>query len=209
MARAPAACVAALLPAGSAIARLLAAGCAAAPLLAGCATAPDHFYTLNTLPEAGDRMAPAPTTLHARLNVTIPSIVDRSEMVLTTSRSGISIPDHERWAAPLSDQVSNTLARDIERRRADLLIGDGRFDQASSPPATIKVDIVRMTAERGGEARIDAHWRIVYASAGVDSLGGGSFASPVNGQGYAAVAQAYSEVLRELAEALAIDVPRR
>ncbi len=178
-------------------------------LLAGCAAAPDHFYTLNPLPDAGGRMAPESTTVHARLNVTIPSIVDRSEMVLTTSRSGISIPDHERWAAPLSDQVSNTLARDIERRRADLLVGDGRFDQGSSPPTSIKVDIVRMTVERGGEARIDAHWRIVDAGAGVDRLGGDSFVSRVNGQGYAAIAQAYSEVLRDLAEALATNVPRR
>jgi uncharacterized lipoprotein YmbA len=130
-------------------------------------------------------------------------------MVLTESRTGIVIPDHERWAAPLSDQVSNTLARDIERRRADLLIGDGRFDQASSPTVSIKVDIVRMTAARGGEARIDAHWRVVAASAGVDVLGADSFASRVDGQGYAAVAQAYSEVLRELAEKLAADVPAR
>jgi hypothetical protein len=188
---------------------LLPAACAAVVLLAGCAAAPDHFYTLNTLPDAAGGAAAAPQARHAHLSVTIPSIVDRSEMVLTTSRNGISIPDHERWGAPLSDQVANTLARDIERRRTDLLIGDRRFDQSSTAPVSIKVDIVQMTAARGGDARIEAHWRIVDANAGVDLLGGDSFASRVDGQGYAAVAQAYSEVLRALAAALAADVPRR
>ena len=186
------------------VARRLGLLCSVA--LAGCAAPADHFYALNTLPE-GARAAAVPT-IHVRLQVTIPSVVDRNEMVLNTSRNDIVILDHERWAAPLADQVSQTLARDIEGRRIDVLVGDRGFDRVSSPQVTLKVDIVRMSAERGGRATIEAHWRMVEPSAGVDELGSGSFEAIVAGDGYSAVARAYSQTLSDLAERLAQQVRR-
>jgi len=175
--------------------------------LGACVGQPDHFYTLNTLPDT-TRVTGAPT-IHARLLVTIPSLMDRNEMVLYTGRNGIVILDHERWAAPLADQVSQTLARDIEGRRADVFVGDRGFDRAVSPPVTLKVDIVRMSAQRGGRASIEAHWRIVDSTAGVDELGSGSFEAAITGDGYAAVAKAYSHTLSDLAERLAQEVRPR
>jgi uncharacterized lipoprotein YmbA len=175
--------------------------------LAGCVGQADHFYTLNTEPD-GARVAGAPT-IQVRLQVTIPGLMDRNEMVLHTSRNGIVILDHERWASPLPDQVSQTLARDIEGRRSDIYVGDRGFDRAASPPVTLKVDLVRMSAQRGGRASIEAHWRIVDSSAGVDQLGGGSFEADITHDGYAAVAQAYSQTLSALAERLAKELRRR
>jgi uncharacterized protein len=176
-------------------------------LAAACASSPDHFYTLATLPE-GERGPLSTPTVHVRLNVTIPALVDRAEMVLSTSRNGIVILDHERWAVPLSDHVSQTLARDIEKRRPDILIGDRGFDQGS-PPVTMKVDIVKMSAQRGGQARIEARWRIVDGSAAMDELGNAAFEAPLGGDDTASVAQAYSQALSALAERLAGDVRRR
>ena len=181
---------------------------AAVLMLGACAGTPDHFYTLNTLPDAPPT-APAPPRLHVHLNVTVPSSVDRSEMVVATSGNGIAILEHERWAAPLSDQISQTLARDLERRRADILVADGRFDQPGSGVVALKVDIVRISARRNAAAVIEAHWRVVDASAGVDRLGGDSFTAPTGGGDSAAVAQAYSRLLSELAARLAADVPLR
>src|SRR5450631_4183173 len=127
---------------------VLAAGLWATLLVAGCASRPDHFYLLNTLPEGEPRSSGAPT-VHVVLNVTVPVLVDRGEMVISTASNEILILDHERWAVPLSDQVSQTLARDIEKRRSDVLIGDRRFDRAGSAAVIMKVDIVRMTAQQG------------------------------------------------------------
>ena len=170
-------------------------------LLAACASRPDRFYTLNTLPntERGPLSTPA---IHVLLDVAVPSLVDRAEMVMSTPDNGILILDHERWAASLSDQVAQTLARDIEKRRADVLVADKGFDQAASPPVLIKVDIVRMSAQSHGRATIEAHWRIVDRSTGMDEIGSDRFGAAV-GAGYAAVAQAYSEILSTLADRLA------
>jgi uncharacterized lipoprotein YmbA len=182
--------------------------------LCGCVGQADHFYALNTVPDAsntvpdGARVAPAPS-IQVRLQVTIPSMVDRNEMVLHSSRNGIEIFDHERWAAPLADQVYQTLARDLEGRRSDVLVGDRGFDRAAAPPVKLKVDIVRMSAQRGGRAGIETHWRIVDSSTGVDEMGSGSFEATITRDDYAAVAQAYSQALSDLAERLAERVPRR
>jgi uncharacterized lipoprotein YmbA len=175
--------------------------------LAGCVSPTDHFYTLTTIPD--DARPAATPTIHVRLQVTVPSLVDRNEMVLSTAGNGIEILDHERWAAPLADQVSQTLARDIEARRPDIFVADRAFDQAGSAPVTVKVEIVRMSARRGGRAIIEGHWRIVDPAASVDELGTGSFEAAVTGDGYAAIAQAFSRALNDLAERLSQAVRRR
>ncbi len=191
----------------SASLRCTTAGLLCSLVLAGCLSATDHFYTLHTLPD-GARAAGTPT-IHVQLQVTIPSLVDRNEMVISTAGNGIEILDHERWAAPLADQVSQTLARDIEARRPDIFVADRGFDQAGSPPVTVKVEIVRMSVQRGGRAVIEGHWRIVDPRAAVDELGTGSFEAPVTGGGYDAIAQAYSRTLNDLAETLSHTIRRR
>ena len=176
---------------------------ASAAVIAGCASQPDHFYTLNVLPESVRTAMP---TLHVRLAVSLPPLVDRPEMVLSAPPNGILILDHERWAVALSDQVSATLARDLEARRGDVFVADRRFDQAPSPTVTIKVDIARMSVRRGGNASIKALWRVVDPRTGGDQLGSAVFEAPLNGDGYGAVAEAYSQALSALAERLARDL---
>jgi uncharacterized protein len=183
------------------------AGLCVCLLLAACASTPDHFYTLSTLPDT-EVKATAPN-IHVLLSVTVPALVDRAEMVINTSKNGILILDHERWAVSLSEQVSQTLARDIEKRRGDVLIGDRGFDQSVSPPVTMKVDIVRMAVQRGGHASIEAHWRIVDGSTGTDQIASGTFDAPLDSDAYASIAQAYSQSLSALAEKLAASIGSR
>jgi uncharacterized lipoprotein YmbA len=133
----------------------------------------------------------------------VPALVDRAEMVISTPADKILILDHERWAVSFSDQITQTLARDIEKRRGDVLVGDRGFDQAASPPVTVKVDIVKMAAQRGGRVSLEAHWRIVDPSVGADDIGSGAFEAAPQGEDYSAVARAYSETLSALAERLA------
>jgi len=195
-------------------------------VLAACASKPDSFYSLDPLYEAHAARSP---TLHVRLDVTIPSVVDRAEMVLNTSQNSLQVLEHERWGAPLADEVSQTLARDIEARRSDIIVGDRSFDQPASPPVMVKVDLVRMTAQRGGEVVIEAHWRVVDGggrssastgagtgtgagaggSAGTDVLGSGTFTAAIQGTGYAAIAQAYSRTLIDLADRLTPELRSR
>jgi uncharacterized lipoprotein YmbA len=175
--------------------------------LLSCASSPDRFYTLSTLPEAA-RAPPGTPTTHVILNVAVPALVDRREMVINTSNDRVSILEHERWASPLPDEVSQTLARDIEARRSDVLVGDRSFDQASAANVKIKVDVVRMSAQKDGRAILEAHWHLIDAAAKTDEVGSGVFSAPLDGGAeYAAVARGFSACLSSLAERLVEKLP--
>src|SRR5258708_13545810 len=101
--------------------KLLNAGLCALVLLTGCVTRQrDHFYVLDAQP-AGGRESRSQFDRQITLRITVPSLVDRAEMGLA-SPGGVAVLDHERWAAPLADLVTPALARDIERRRNDVVV---------------------------------------------------------------------------------------
>ena len=186
--------------------RLCAACLGAAAILAGCAGQQDHFYALTTLPENAPAATAAFTT-HVMLTISLPPLVDRRQMVIATSADQLLVLEHERWAAPLSDLVMQTLGRDLEQRRADVLVADRGFDQPSLIPVKIRVDIVHMSVRAGGQATLEAHWRVVDARRNTDEVGGETFTSPVAGGDYAAVARAFSNDLSSLADRLAAKIP--
>ncbi len=187
------------------LATVLATVVALTLILASCAGQPDRFYTLSALPDA-PRAAGATPAIHVILTVTIPASVDRREIVINTSRTQVLILEHERWAAPLAEEVSESLARDIERRRGDVLVGDRGFDQSKTTPVRIKVDVVQMSAQKGASAVIEAHWRIADATAHVDEIGADVFTAPLDGEDYAAVARSFSTCLSALADRLAAKI---
>jgi hypothetical protein len=197
-------------------------GVVGALTLCACASQADHFYALTSLPGAPSSVID-PTSRPVRLRLTVPSLVDRSELVLNDAGNGVLIYDHERWAAPLADQITSTLARDLEARRDDLFFADSRFDRGGTAPLQLNVDIVQVIARRsdargGAGVSIIAHWHITGSGkdgangvaaggATLDQLGGGSFTAPFEGDGFAAVARGYSQVLSQLADALAAAIP--
>lgn len=177
-----------------------------AVFLVSCAGQPDHFYALNAVPEA-PRPPVAGFGTHIVLSVSIPSLVDRRQMTVEASGDKILILEHERWAAPLSDLVTQTLARDIEQRRADVLVADRRFDQSGVKPVRVNVAIVRMSARQGNQATLEARWIIADPVSQADLVGGETFTAPLEGDGYAAIARAFSTCLASLADRLVDKLP--
>ena len=176
---------------------LLTAASLAGLLCACVAHQADHFYILSPQPQGGSPPRSMPITA-VTLKVAVPSLVDRPEMILNTSADGIVVLEHERWAAPLPDLMTETLARDVEQRRTDMLVGN----HGNDAQIKIVVDVVRLTIRRGQRAGIEAHWRIIGAHAGAEAVGGEVFSVPLGEQDYAAVAQALSDCLGLLADRL-------
>jgi uncharacterized protein len=176
-------------------------------LLSACASRqPDHFYILSPQPQsAGERTTTPPTPVSLR--VSLPSLVDRSEMVLNTSADGVTVLEHERWAAPLADLVTQALAEDMERRRSDLLVAGPSSAHSATAAFKVTVDIVQMTAGRDGRVSIATHWRVLDARTTEESAGGDEFSAPLAQDGYAAVAHALSECLALLADRLVAQMP--
>jgi uncharacterized lipoprotein YmbA len=175
-------------------------------LAGGCATRQhDHFYVLDARP-AGAGESRSQFDRQVVLSVTVPSLVDRGEMVLTAD-SGVTVLDHERWAAPLADLVTATLSRDIERRRADVVVLPRSADQAGIPLTRIVLEIDQLAARLGDQVSIEAHWRVTDARTGKVSIGRDVLSSSQRPQNYADVASALSDCIALLADRLVREVP--
>jgi uncharacterized protein len=172
-------------------------------LLCACASSrPDHFYILSAQPQAASAARSASAT-QVTLKVSLPTLVDRAELVVNTSTDGVAVLEHERWAAPLSDLVTQTLARDIERRRSDVLVAGPATPGTADAPVKIAVDVVQITMRRGDRASIDARWRIFDLRSGKMIMGGDVLSVPLSEDGYAGIPQALSDCLAQLADRLA------
>ncbi len=174
-------------------------------MLAACASQSDRFYTLTPMPDS----PPAPRaafTTQVVLSISVPAVVDRRAMVLDIPGNQVTILEHERWAAPISELIAQTLAGDIERRRPDVMVALRGF---GSSPVKIRIDIAELSARAGGNAALEAHWRIVDAESKTDAVGSEVFTAPVASGDYAAVAHAFSVAVSSLADRLAEKLPAR
>jgi len=175
-------------------------------LAGGCAARqPDHFYVLDARP-AGARESRTQFARQVTLRVTVPSLVDRREMVLATS-SGVTVLDHERWAAPLADLVTATLGQDIERRRGDVVVLPRSADQAQIPLTRIVIEIDQVTARLGDQVLVETHWRVTDAQTGKVSIGREALSSSQRTQNHSDVASALSDCIALLADRLVREIP--
>jgi len=169
-------------------------------LAEGCATRqPDHFYVLEAIPAVNQSRAAFAQQIAVR--VTVPSLLDRGEMVLTM-QAGVAIVDHERWAAPLADLITTTLSQDIEQRRSDVLVSARGFDQGKLPVIRIAVDVDQVSARLGNQVSIEVHWRLTDVRTGMVSAGREVFAAQLRSDSYAAVAAGLSSCIALLADRL-------
>jgi uncharacterized lipoprotein YmbA len=175
-------------------------------LLAGCVTRQrDHFFVLNPVPAA----IATPRSQFDRqvtLRVTIPSMVDRAEMLIAVD-GGVSVMDHERWAAPLADMVLGALSQDLERRRSDVVVLPRSADKAGIPLFRIAVEIDQVTARLADQVSIETHWRVTDVRTGKEALSRDTFVSPQQVHSYADIAAALSACIALLADRLAAEIP--
>ena len=130
-----------------------------AALASGCAlNRPDHFYVLDT-GHPKELAARGAFAMQVNLRVSLPTLVDRSAMVLANP-SGVTILEHERWAAPLAEQFTSLLGQDIEARRQDVILASRGIAQPGVPTVFIAIDVVQLSLQKGAEARLEVRWRL-------------------------------------------------
>lgn len=174
--------------------------------LAGCASIhPDRFYALEPEPLGTPSMPSAAATAMS-LKITVPSMIDRNELVLRDG-NGVTVLEHERWAAPLADQVATVLGQDIEQRRPDLMISPRRLSQAGGPAIALFADIVEVSASGVGGVSMEVRWRIERAGNTQALAGREKFRQPAAGKDYAQMVRGLSDCVAQLADRIAQQLP--
>ena len=180
---------------------VLAVLCALASLAAGCGTSPPaRFYTLS----ATATPAAAPSNLVIAVGpVTIPSVVDRPEFVVSLGQNELWLDEFNRWAAPLQDTLARTVAENLV-----VMLGTPRVilypqQLATDPEYRVAIEVRTFESMPASAIRLDAVWTLRRAKDGKTETGRTSVREVVSETGYEALAAAHSRAVARLSQDIA------
>jgi uncharacterized lipoprotein YmbA len=176
---------------------------AALALLSACSlgTSPqERFFTLASEPPAA--AAANPTAYLVVVGpVTVPEIVDRPQLVMSTGANRVEIAEQARWAAPLKSEIPRVIADHLARRLDGARTATSDQRSAGTPDYRVLVDVQRFDSSAQG-ALIQASWTIRMKE-GAPTLTGRSVVAENAGAGYDALVAAHSRALARVSGEIA------
>ena len=179
--------------------------CVAVALAAACASSPpSHFYTLSSTASSGTSSGAAMPKLSIVVGpVSIPSIVDLPQIVVSTGPNQVTIDEFNRWASPLPNNISRVVAENLVQ-----LLGTPRvsqFQQSLSADGDYRVAIEVQTFESalGDAATLNAAWLVRRARDGKSETGRTTVREPATEKSFDALAAAHSRALSRMSQDIA------
>jgi uncharacterized protein len=179
----------------------IAALCIFAGLAAGCASSPvTRFYTLSAA------NAPAATSSNLSVvvgHVSVPAVVDRPQIVVTTGPNQVRPEEFNRWAAPLQNSIGRVIAENLVA-----MLGTPRvvlFSQTLGADVDYRaaIEVQRFESAPGEATTLDAVWTVSRIKDGKSQTGRTTVREPVQEKGYDALAAAHSRALARLTRDIA------
>lgn len=176
-------------------------------------SAESQFFVLSALEPA----ARAEPTSHAQPSVllgavTLPTYLDRRELVTRLASNQVRVEDLELWAEPLRESVPRAIENDL-----DALLGEGKVQRlpwtsAAAPALVVSVDVRRFEKTASRTVELTASWTIAEGADGaVRARRDTHLALPIAGAGTQSAVKTLSDALaglgREIAAAIR-EVPR-
>jgi uncharacterized lipoprotein YmbA len=167
----------------------------------GCTSAPVRYYTLTPPP---DKPLPAlETTLAIDVRVVhTPPQLNRSELMVRTGPTEVTLLENERWASPVNDEIKDAVRLELQRR-LDRLSGL----RPASTKLTLDIDVQHLEAELGRYALLEASWSATSSATGQRSNGARATACTFRADekiqvGYAGIVEGYQREVAALADAI-------
>lgn len=130
-----------------------------AAVVMGCASSPPlHYYTLSEVP-ASARLSTPPDMLPVRLDrVTIPTELDRSQLVRRIDATRLQIVEGDRWAAPLEDTIRRVLSDDLAARLPPNMVANPNEPSVGEKRQSLSVDIQEFYGDSTCAVTLRAAW---------------------------------------------------
>jgi uncharacterized protein len=182
---------------------------------AGCRSPQSHFYTLSATATR--------TTIESSLSisvgpVSVPSVVDRPEIVVSTGPNEVWLDDLNRWASPLQDNLSRAVAENLVAILGTPHVSLFPQTLVSGTDYRVAIEVRRFESTPGKTATLDALW-IVSRKDGNTQTGRFEGTEEVHGKNYDALAAAHSRAVTKLSQDIAqaigalrasdLDLPRK
>lgn len=135
--------------------------------------------------------------------VSLPTYIDRPEMVFASGRNEFQIPTNALWVGSLQENISRVVAENLGR-----LLGSNNvrtsLGSGFNPRYRVALHVRQFHGISGQEAVLDLTWRVQSGGSGATiSRQSGSFREPIIGDGYGPLVTAESRLLEQAAAAIA------
>jgi hypothetical protein len=169
----------------------------------GCTSAPVHYYTLTPPP---DKTWPASETTFA-IDVRVvhtPPQLNRSELMVRTGPTELTLLENERWASPVNDEIRDALRLELQRR-----IGRMTGLRPAFAKLTLDIDVQHLEAEFGRYALFEASWSATSPAASQRSTGARATSCTFRADekihtGYAEIVEGYQREIAALADSIVV-----
>jgi uncharacterized protein len=178
--------------------------------LGACASTPSRFYLLNPLPAS--ESIPAPGAAQGPVigvgPVTLPKYLDRSQIVTRTSGQQLALGEFDRWAEPLSDNVTRVLAVNLARLVPTDHLRLNPWPRSVALDYQVQVEVWQFEGWFGGESTLLALWSLLDEAERPLLTQRAALQIPVGGRDYDAMVQALNQLLGTLSRDIAAAIQR-
>jgi uncharacterized protein len=176
--------------------------------LAACSSSPPlHYYTLSEVAGSGQPSAAAGTTALRLDRVTVPTELDRDQLVRRIDATRLQVLDGDRWAAPLEDSIRRVLSNDLAARLPPGLVVDPNDPSTGEKRQSLSVDIQDYYGDAACAVTLRAAW-VLKPADGPASRGNEDIKIPGGADcaGPATLPPAMSQALGQLSDRIAAAV---
>jgi uncharacterized lipoprotein YmbA len=178
----------------------LAPVCIFAALAVGCASSPARFYTLSAM------ATPAPTTSTLSVAVgpvSVPAVVDRPQIVVSTGANQAALDESNRWASPLQDNLSGVIAENLVAMLGTPSVTLSPQTLSTDADYRVAIEVQRFESTPGKSAMLDAVWTVRRMSDRKSKTGRTTVPEAVQENSYDALASAHSRAVARLSQDIA------
>jgi uncharacterized lipoprotein YmbA len=167
----------------------------------GCTSAPVRYYTLTPPADQTSPAAQPGFAIDVRIVHTPPQL-NRSELMVRTGLTEVTLLENERWASPVNDEIKDALRLALRRRLERM---SGLRDAFTK--LALDIDVQEFEAELGQHARLVASWKAILSTTGSPSTGVRPTACTFQADekiqtGYAGIVEGYQREIAALADAI-------
>lgn len=188
-----------------------------AATLTGCSRSPQvSFYTLGSAVKGSTANPHKSTPSVSVVNITLPILVDRPQLVENVTLNRLEILESHRWAEPLKNGISRLLAENLANKLGTDMVTAYPQNSTGDPDYKVTVDIQRFES-MGDSVSVDALWsirkRAVTASdpgkedkVPFTRTGRSQLRESRSGNGYESLAAAYNRAIASLGNDIALAI---
>jgi len=177
----------------------------ACALLSGCiSTPPTHFYVLEPVSKP-----PASSTITEKKRqigigpISIPTLLERKQIVTRLPDSSIKIAEFHQWASPLKDNVAQVLTYNLAILQTNDLIRSYPWSAYGAVDYRIIIDIIRFDTDPEKSVSLEANWAIMNEKDHTLLNNGHSkIEHRLNDPSYSSTVKALSNILGEFSQEL-------